>query len=68
MTAGRLREWRGVKPVPGPSGAAITTHRAVDWEAGRRVIRAIMAKVCMKPWTLHNPHNAPQRADARVRW
>jgi hypothetical protein len=27
---------------------AATGHRAVDWEAGRRVIRAIMAKVCMK--------------------
>ena len=26
MTAERLREWRGVKPVPGPSGAAITTR------------------------------------------
>jgi hypothetical protein len=26
MTAVKLREWRGVKPVPGPSGAAITTR------------------------------------------
>src|SRR5260370_42691282 len=26
MTAERLREWRGVKPVPGPFGAAITTR------------------------------------------
>lgn len=26
MTAQKLREWREVKPVPGPSGAAITTR------------------------------------------
>lgn len=26
MTAVKLREWREVKPVPGPSGAAITTR------------------------------------------
>ena len=26
MTAVKLREWRGVKPVPGPSGAAISTR------------------------------------------
>jgi hypothetical protein len=26
MTAVRLREWRGVKPVAGPSGTAITTR------------------------------------------
>jgi hypothetical protein len=26
MTAERLREWRGVKPVPGPAGVAITTR------------------------------------------
>jgi hypothetical protein len=26
VTAVRLREWRGVKPVAGPSGVAITTR------------------------------------------
>jgi hypothetical protein len=26
MTAEKLREWRGAKPVAGPSGTAITTR------------------------------------------
>lgn len=29
MTVVRLREWRGVKPVAGPPGAAITTRLRV---------------------------------------
>ena len=56
MTAERLREWRGVKPVPGPSGAAITTRlrttpedeAVLDAVAGHlgRLRRADLARVC----------------------
>ena len=56
MTAARLREWRGVKPVPGPSGAAITTRlrttpedeAVLDAVAGHlgRLRRADLAHVC----------------------
>jgi len=56
MTAVRLREWRGVKPVAGPSGAAITTRLritaadeavldAVAEHLGR-LRRADLAEVC----------------------
>lgn len=56
MTAVKLREWRGVKPVPGPSGAAITTRlrttpeddSVLDAVAGHlgRLRRADLAHVC----------------------
>lgn len=56
MTAGRLREWRGVKPVPGPSGAAITARlrttpadeAVLDAMAGHlgRLRRTDLARVC----------------------
>jgi len=56
MTAVKLREWRGVKPVPGPSGAAITTRlrttpeddTVLDAVAGHlgRLRRADLAHVC----------------------
>jgi hypothetical protein len=56
MTAVRLREWRGVKPVPVPSGAAITTRlrttaadeAALEAVAGHlgRLRRADLARVC----------------------
>lgn len=36
MTAERLREWFGVKPVPGPSGAAITTEFGLTGSTARR--------------------------------
>ncbi len=42
MTAGKLRQWRGVKPVPGPSGAAITTRLRTS-EADERVLDAVAA-------------------------
>jgi len=56
MTAVKLREWRGVKPVPGPSGAAIRTRlrttpedntvlNAVAGHLGR-LRRADLAHVC----------------------
>src|SRR6185437_13589951 len=32
MTAVKLREWRGVKPVPGPHGVAITTRLRATYE------------------------------------
>jgi hypothetical protein len=56
VTAVKLREWRGVKPVPGPSGAAITTRlrttpeddSVLDAVAGHlgRLRRADLAHVC----------------------
>jgi hypothetical protein len=56
MTAVKLREWRGVKPVPGPSGAAITTRlrttpeddSVLDAVAGHlgRLRHADLAHVC----------------------
>jgi hypothetical protein len=56
MTAVKLREWRGVKPVPGPSGAVITTRlrttpeddSVLDAVAGHlgRLRRADLAHVC----------------------
>ncbi len=56
MTAERLREWRGVRPVPGPSGAAITTRlrttpedeAVLDAVAGHlgRLRDADLARVC----------------------
>jgi IS605 OrfB family transposase len=56
MTAVRLREWRGVTPVAGPSGAAITTRlrttpadeAVLDAVAGHlgRLRRADLAQVC----------------------
>ncbi len=56
MTAVKLREWRGVKPVPGPSGAAIRTRlrttpeddTVLDAVAGHlgRLRRADLARVC----------------------
>jgi len=56
MTAVKLREWRGVKPVPGPSGAAITTRlrttpeddSVLDAVAAHlgRLRRADLAHVC----------------------
>lgn len=56
MTARKLREWRGVKPVPGPSGAAITTRLrttsadevVLDVVAGHlgRLRRVDLARVC----------------------
>ncbi|MGH3525068.1 MAG: hypothetical protein ACRDU4_20115, partial [Mycobacterium sp.] len=42
MTAGKLRQWRGVKPVPGPSGAAITTRLRTS-EPDERVLDAVAA-------------------------
>jgi hypothetical protein len=35
MTPGRLREWRGVKPVAAPSGVAITTRLRTSAEDER---------------------------------
>jgi len=56
VTAVRLRDWRGVKPVAGPSGAAITTRLRVtpadaavlDTVAGHlgRLRRADLVQVC----------------------
>jgi hypothetical protein len=56
MTALRLREWRGVKPVAAPSGAAITTRlqttpadqAVLDAVAGHleRLRRTDLARVC----------------------
>jgi hypothetical protein len=56
MTAVRLREWRGVKPVAGPSGTAIRTRLRIthadevvlDAVAGHlgRLRRADLARVC----------------------
>jgi IS605 OrfB family transposase len=56
MTAVRLREWRGVKQVPGPPGAAITTRLRVTPADGAvldavaehmgRLRRADLALVC----------------------
>jgi hypothetical protein len=56
MTAVKLREWRGVKPLPGPSGAAIRTRlrttpeddSVLDAVAGHlgRLRRADLARVC----------------------
>jgi IS605 OrfB family transposase len=56
MTAERLREWHGVKPVAGPSGAAITTRllttpaddAVLDAVAGHlgRLRRTDLARVC----------------------
>ena len=56
VTAVRLREWRGVKPVAGPSGAAITTRlrttaadkAVLDAVAGHLgwLRRADLARVC----------------------
>jgi IS605 OrfB family transposase len=56
VTAVRLREWRGVKPVAGPVGAAITTRlhttpedeRVLDLVAEHlgRLRRADLAQVC----------------------
>jgi hypothetical protein len=56
MTAVKLREWRGVKPVPRPSGAAITTRlrttpeddSVLDAVAGHlgRLRHADLAHVC----------------------
>jgi hypothetical protein len=56
VTAVRLRDWRGVKPVAGPAGAAITTRLRVtpadaamlDTVAGHlgRLRRADLVQVC----------------------
>jgi hypothetical protein len=56
MTAEKLREWRGVKPVARPSGAAITTRLQVtpadqavlDAVVGHlgRLRRADLARLC----------------------
>jgi hypothetical protein len=44
MTAGVLRDWRGVKPVAAPSGVAITT-RLRTTAADERVLDAVAAHV-----------------------
>lgn len=73
MTVERLREWRGVKPVAGPSGVAITTRLrttpedefvldAVADHVGR-LRRADLAAVC-RP----EPMAAGLDADARRRF
>ena len=72
MTAEKLREWRGVKPVAGPSGVAITTRLrtaaedefvldAVADHVGR-LRRADLAAVCR-----HRPLAAGLDAQARRR-
>ena len=73
VTVERLREWRGVKPVAGPSGVAITTRLrttpedefvldAVADHVGR-LRRADLAAVC-RP----EPMAAGLDADARRRF
>lgn len=42
MTSGRLRQWRGVKPVAAPSGVAITTRLRTTAE-DERVLDAVAA-------------------------
>ena len=42
MTVEKLRRWRGVKPVAGPSGAAITTRLRTN-EADERVLDTVAA-------------------------
>ena len=74
MTAAKLREWRGVKPVAGPSGVAITTRlrtsdadeRVLDAVAAHlgRLRRADLAAVC-RPESLDAALDGAARRQAR---
>lgn len=74
VTAVRLREWRGVKPVAGPSGVAIST-RLRTTDADERVLdlvakhlgalrRADLAVVC-RPQPLPADLDTDARRQAR---
>jgi IS605 OrfB family transposase len=75
MTAVRLREWQGVKSVPGPSGAAIRTRLRVtsadetvlDAVAGHlgRLRRADLARVCRPVPLAASPGGAGERSASR---
>jgi hypothetical protein len=74
VTAGKLREWRGVKPVAGPSGVAITTRlrttpadeQVLDLVAEHlgRLRRADLARIC-RPVPLEPTMDAAAKRQAR---
>ncbi|HZN82885.1 MAG TPA: hypothetical protein VFC01_24880 [Mycobacterium sp.] len=74
MAAVKLRQWRGVKPVGGPAGVAITTRFATTPEDERvldlvadhqgRVRRADLATVA-RPEPMVPTHNATAQRQAR---
>lgn len=75
MTAVRLREWRGVNPVAGPSGVAIRTRlrltaadeAVLDAVAGHlgRLRRADLARVCRPALLAAGPGEAGKRPTRR---
>jgi IS605 OrfB family transposase len=74
VTAGKLREWRGVKPVAGPAGVAITTRlrttpadkQVLDLVAEHlgRLRRADLARIC-RPVPLEPTMDAAAKRQAR---